>query len=216
MLKRSIILGSVILTVAASPAAHGRAHAKWSRSRFTLAQGPTITSARLEGRRVVVVGEHFGAGACILIDGRRQRTEADPADPTRALSVNKSAAQVPIGEVVTVQVRNPDGTSSKEFHFFSGRVVTLKDNGKTLTVRSGERFLINLRQPPYGWSITSQDAGIIQLLRVSTEIADSQGVFRAGRRGKALLSGVGELPCHKENPPCMAATLNFEVHIVVE
>jgi len=59
------------------------------------------------------------------------------------------------------------------------------------------------------------DTTILQKVDDVEIIPGSQGVFEAKRAGSTKLNAIGELPCHKTIPACLAPTLNFEFDVVV-
>ena len=179
-------------------------------------QQPSITDARLEGSRLIVRGTDFGAGAMILLNGKKQNTVNDAEHPSSRLITADAAKRVPLGEIVIVRVQNPEGTMSKEFFFFTGRVITLDDGDQTIPLKTGERFLLHLKNEPYSWTATVDDVRVIRRMGDSPRIPGSQGLFEALRPGRTGLIASGELPCHKVTPPCMAPTLSFAVRFVIQ
>ena len=75
---------------------------------------PSITSASVEGKKLAVVGENFGAGAQILINGQSRKTKNDPKDSTRLIA-KKAGYKVRSGDIL--QVRNPNGIISAQFTY---------------------------------------------------------------------------------------------------
>jgi len=192
----------------APAAAHG--------SRASHSQGLSITNASFHGDTLIVSGANFGVGAIILVSGKKQNTRNDAEHPSSVLIAVDSARRVPRGEIVVAKVQNPGGAISNELAFFTGRVVTLEDSNKTIKLKTGERFLLHLKNEPYSWTATVEDVRVIRRLGDSSRIPGSQGLFEALRLGRTSLVAEGELPCHKVTPPCMAPTLGFQVKFVVE
>ena len=185
-------------------------------SRASDSQGLSITNARFEGDILIVIGTNFGVGAIILVNGKKQNTRNDAEHPSSLLIAVGSAGRVPRGEIVVARVQNPGGAISNELAFFTGRVVTLEDSNKTIKLKPGERFLLHLKNEPYSWTATVDDARVVRRLGDSLRIPGSQGLYEALRAGRTSLVAEGELPCHKVTPPCMAPTLGFQVKFVVE
>jgi hypothetical protein len=94
------------------------------------------------------------------------------------------------------------------------RTITLKDNHATFTFQPGERFLLDLGTG-YQWTVQVDDETVVAPLPVLGPRAMPLP-FEARRAGQTRLSATGELPCHRERPPCLAPTLLFEVQIVVQ
>jgi hypothetical protein len=74
-----------------------------------------ITSASVEGTRLLVIGENFDPSAVILLNGEEQRTKNDPQNPRTGLICKKAGKKVKPGD--KLQVRNADNTLSREFIF---------------------------------------------------------------------------------------------------
>src|SRR5207247_160739 len=47
--------------------------------------GPTIATVAKQGKKLVVTGDHFSAGAKILVNGTAYKTKADPGRPSEIL-----------------------------------------------------------------------------------------------------------------------------------
>jgi hypothetical protein len=76
-----------------------------------------ITSASVAGKRLFVFGENFDPGAVILLNGERQITKSDAADPRISLIGKKAGKKIAPGQMVTLRVVNPNGSSSDDFSF---------------------------------------------------------------------------------------------------
>jgi photosystem II stability/assembly factor-like uncharacterized protein len=74
-----------------------------------------ISSALVEGKRLLVSGENFDPGAMLLLNGVEQKTRNDDANPKATLICKKAGKKVKPGD--KLQVRNPNGTLSPEFTF---------------------------------------------------------------------------------------------------
>src|SRR5262249_35941177 len=76
---------------------------------------PRIIGASVAGKKLMVVGETFGSGAVILINGEEQATRNDGQNPQTTLIAKKAGKKIQSGD--KLQVRNPDGVLSEEFPF---------------------------------------------------------------------------------------------------
>ncbi|HJQ70429.1 MAG TPA: alpha/beta hydrolase [Blastocatellia bacterium] len=74
---------------------------------------PKITRAEVRGKKLLVFGEGFSAGAVILVDGRREKTKVDG----QSLIGKKAGKNIASGQAVTLRVENPGGVLSEEFLF---------------------------------------------------------------------------------------------------
>ena len=79
---------------------------------------PLIDSAVVKGKNLLVMGENFGLGADLLMDGVRQKkTSNDEATPNTLMVARKAGKNIEPGQTVVLQVKNPDGSLSNEFRF---------------------------------------------------------------------------------------------------
>ena len=76
-----------------------------------------ITGASIKGKKLFVTGDAFGSGAVIILNREQQMTENDETSPTTLLVARKAGKKITVGQPVTIQVRNLDGTLSNEFTF---------------------------------------------------------------------------------------------------
>jgi hypothetical protein len=82
-----------------------------------LPKPPSISSAMVEGKKLIVMGEGFDEGAVILLDGVEQPTTNDPQSPAVKLMSKKAGKKVKPGQAVMIQIRNSDGTLSQQYNF---------------------------------------------------------------------------------------------------
>ncbi|MBI3652845.1 MAG: SBBP repeat-containing protein [Acidobacteria bacterium] len=78
---------------------------------------PRITSAVVQGKKLLVTGDNFDEGASILLNGSPYIAQHNSVSPTTLL-VNKTAGKkIAPNQAVTLQVQNSDGALSNEFVF---------------------------------------------------------------------------------------------------
>jgi len=175
---------------------------------------PKIFNARMKGKKLILTGQNFSQGAVILVNGEPQKTRNDEDSPSTTLIAKKAGSNIPDNAAVSIQVQSANGLTDK-LPFFKGQVITLDAAGKPVSLRVGDRFLLFLQNGAYEFSPTVLDETI---LRKVTDVAipGSQGVFEALRSGNTKLTAIGELPCHKTTPACLAPTLSVEFTVLVE
>jgi hypothetical protein len=79
---------------------------------------PVIVGASVKGKNLFVMGENFGPGATLLMDGARQKkTFNDEVTPTTLIVARKTGKNIEPGRTVVLQIRNPDDSLSNEFQF---------------------------------------------------------------------------------------------------
>jgi hypothetical protein len=82
---------------------------------FTLLN-PIITSASIDHKNLIVMGERFDSGAVILLNEGAQKTLHDDQNPNTLIG-KKVGRKIDSGQTVNLQVRNPNGTLSQGFSF---------------------------------------------------------------------------------------------------
>ena len=177
---------------------------------------PQITSVTMNGKKLFVAGVNFNQGAVILINGEEVATRSDPDNPTGMLIAKKAGKRMAPDQVVAIAVQNQSGVKSQGFDFFSGLTITLEDAGKTIALTVGEKFQVALKRGGYEWTVNRVDSSVVTKLPDAPTVRDAQGIFQALVAGTTQFSAVGELPCHKSTPPCLAPTLLFQVTLVVQ
>lgn len=175
---------------------------------------PRILNARVKGKKLIVTGENFPPGAVILVDGEPQKTKNDGDFPTTMLIAKKAGNKIPDNTAVSIQIQS-NGSTSDKFGVFKGQIVTFADLGKPLLLKTGDRFLLFLEKGGYEFSPSVLDPTVVQKVDDAEIIPGSQGVFEAKRAGSTRLTALGELPCHKTTPACLAPTLYVEFNIEV-
>jgi len=174
---------------------------------------PIIYNARIKGKKLILTGEHFSDGAVVLINGEPQKTRNDEESPSTSLIAKKAGSQIPDNAVVQIQVQGTSGTTDL-FPFFKGLIITFADVGKPILLKAGDRFLLNLSKGAYQFDATVLDPTVIQKVN-DVEVPGSQGIFEAKKAGTTMLTVLGELPCAKTVPACLAPTINLQFTVVV-
>ena len=100
------------------------------------------------------------------------------------------------------------------------KTITRADNGKTINLVVGERFIVDL-DPGFVWQVEVDDPKIVQsdpIIQIFPP--PSRTTWTAIARGETTLRATGDLPCRYASPPCLlpvpdAPTLLFSVKLVV-
>jgi hypothetical protein len=95
------------------------------------------------------------------------------------------------------------------------QAVTLDDQGKTITLAVGERFLLNLGEG-YNWEVSLSDQAVVSRVVGITVIRGAQGVYQARQAGSVSLSATGDPQCRQSQPACAMPSLLFSVTIIVK
>ena len=78
---------------------------------------PTIVSAAINGKKVLVTGKDFDLGASILVDGKPQKSRNDDSSPASRLIAVKAGKRIQQSQTVEITVRNTNGMLSAPFIF---------------------------------------------------------------------------------------------------
>lgn len=92
--------------------------------------------------------------------------------------------------------------------------VTLADQGRTILMQVGERFMLNLEGGD-AWVVEIADPAVLARATVAPVPQGAQGLFEALAVGKTALTATNEPACRKAKPPCMLPTRAFQVEVVV-
>jgi uncharacterized repeat protein (TIGR01451 family) len=88
----------------------------------TITSKPNIIEARVEGKKLIVIGANFKPGARIFVNGKKKKTRNDSAQPLTMLIANKGAKNLVCGQSILIRVENPadpgnDDEASDDFIF---------------------------------------------------------------------------------------------------
>lgn len=92
--------------------------------------------------------------------------------------------------------------------------VTQADNGRTIAMHVGDRFLLNLGEGA-AWAVEIADPAVLSPVGGMPAAEGSQGLYEARGAGSTTLTATNEPPCRKTRPPCMLPTRVFEVDVIV-
>ncbi len=93
--------------------------------------------------------------------------------------------------------------------------VTLQDNNRTLTLHTGQEFLLQLGEG-YNWDVTVDNPAVLKRLVNVLVIRGAQGVYQAEGKGRATLTANGDPTCRQSQPPCAMPSRSFTLHVVVQ
>ena len=97
----------------------------------------------------------------------------------------------------------------------SGPIVTLADEGQTITLKLGESFLLKLGED-YAWSATVADQSIVSRVVNVTVVRGAQGLYEAHQAGSTTLTATGDPVCRQAQPPCATPSRTFEIKLIVQ
>ena len=93
--------------------------------------------------------------------------------------------------------------------------VTLADQGRTIVMQVGERFLLNLGDGA-AWVVEIADPSVLGPVTDVAIPEGAQGLFEALAAGTTSLVATNDPPCRKLRPACTLPTRSFEVTVVVK
>ncbi|MDE1770487.1 MAG: hypothetical protein KGI28_08060 [Thaumarchaeota archaeon] len=104
-------------------------------------------------------------------------------------------------------VQNSGGTPSQ-------KVITLADNGKSLTLQKGDSFLLKLGEM-YNWNVTIDNQTVVSRVVNIMVVRGAQGVYDAHNAGQATLAATGDPSCRSSVPACEIPSILFQLNITV-
>jgi hypothetical protein len=94
------------------------------------------------------------------------------------------------------------------------KIITLTDNGKSINLRNGEKFLLKLGDN-YNWNVEIDNQAVVSRVMNIMVVKGAQGVYEARSPGLATLTGIGDPLCHTAVPACMIPSIYFQLDVVV-
>lgn len=176
---------------------------------------PQILSARLNGKKLVVTGSNFAVGAALILNGQRLKTKNDISSPGTTLIVKKGAKKIGGNKLVTLEVENPGNQRSAPFQFFGGPIITPEDDGKVISLRVGDQFMLALGGG-YEWTIQRSDGAVIAEALTLIPIPGAQAIYEAIKLGKIDLIAKGKPDCKLSPVPCAEPDLTFQAQVIIE
>lgn len=76
-----------------------------------------VLSVEIKGKKLIVNGEGFEAGAKVVVNGEEQKTVNDAEAPMMRLVAKKAGKWIAPGQAVAIQVKTPGGKVSEEFFY---------------------------------------------------------------------------------------------------
>lgn len=134
--------------------------------------------------------------------------------PTQTITSTALPAATPTSTNTATPAAATPTTAPSSVSVSSTRTITRDDNGRTLNLQVGERFLLDLGDA-MEWQLQIDDPSVLSRVPNVLTIKGAQGLFQARQRGQTTLTATGDLPCRKAQPPCMAPSFLFRLQIVV-
>jgi hypothetical protein len=96
----------------------------------------------------------------------------------------------------------------------TNKIITLEDNGKSISIQKGTSFLLKLGES-YNWNIDIDNQTVASRQVNIMVVRGAQGVYNAHNPGQATLTGVGDPPCLTSVPSCKMPSIQFKLDIIV-
>jgi hypothetical protein len=165
----------------------------------------------------------IGAGifaACVAPQGATllatTSTPAPSSMPATTATSEPVAAQPIVSTAISQSSQGlPTPSETPKVGDAAGPTITMGDNGKTLTLQSGQRFVLLLNDR-YVWEVSVAEPEVASLVMGLAAVNGSQGVYEAHQAGQTQLTAMGDPLCRSQKPACMMPTLIFTLDIVVQ
>lgn len=95
------------------------------------------------------------------------------------------------------------------------KVVTLENQGQTISLRVGESFMLKLGEG-YFWQVNIGDPTVLERVNNVPLEQGAQGVYRALRVGSINLQATGDPLCLQAQPACGMPSILVEMMVVVQ
>ncbi len=149
-----------------------------------------------------------------VIPGTGATPSLPPATPIATLpATNMPATSTPVQQPTNPPAVTVSATAAAPAG--QGPNVTLADAGKTITLKVGQRFLLDLGES-YNWTPVIADQSIVSRVIGILVIRGAQGIYEARAPGTTKLTVTGEPTCRNAKPLCAMPDFLFEVTLVVE
>lgn len=125
-------------------------------------------------------------------------------------SVTVTPSPVPTEAVQVMPSETPDLGADDISGYYDGLVITLDHVGQTIGIIVGQGVLLRLGAD-FDWSVSVEPAEILTQNRKVTTVPGEQGVYIARKKGKVVLSAVGDPVCSKIDPPCSRPSVLFRI-----
>jgi len=96
-----------------------------------------------------------------------------------------------------------------------GLIVGLQDQGRTVIMHVGDRFLLQLGEV-FDWTVTSSDDTVVGRVVNITVIRGAQGLYEGRKPGEATINAIGDPLCRSSKPACMLPSVSYTIHVQVE
>jgi len=179
--------------------------------------GPsTRTAGPLEITPPVTAASSAAPPASLLGSPNPSPVATATTAPTEAPATSVPPTGVPVAVVPVLPTTvTPSPTASQPPIQTGGQAtVTLSDDGSTLRLHVGDRFLVSLGDQ-YNWDVSIDDQSVVSRVIGIAVVRGAQGVYEARTTGQTKLQAVGDLPCRQSRPPCLAPSRLFRLTISV-
>ncbi len=112
----------------------------------------------------------------------------------------------PTADASTPTVPMPDG---------GNLTIHLDDNGRVVSMRPGDTFLLDLGMDTYDWSVEIDNQAVLSRVPGVLVIRGAQGIYEAHTTGQATLTATGDPLCRQSAPPCAMPSMIFKITVNV-
>src|ERR1700716_2251537 len=168
---------------------------------------------------------YFLARCCwlaIVISACQSAAPIAPAPPTAGPTSTSSGAAAPTNapalgiDLRVPPTRAPRASPSPIASAVGVSVtVTLADDGRTISLQTGQRALVSLGDD-FDWTVQVEDASILSRVTGGTVLCGAQVLYQANRVGQTTLTASGDAACRKAQPAWALPSRPFRVWVAVQ
>ncbi len=149
----------------------------------------------MEGKRLIVKGDHFDDGAMIVVNDREERTKRDSESPADTLVAKKAGKRLVLGRTATVLVVNPDGKESGYAYLYteeglSARYIRpdlLNSQFTSIHMKVGDHLLLDFRTYQTATIVNSIDRDYFSRVMTSPFDTEFYQLYRVERAGSTFI-----------------------------
>ena len=173
-----------------------------------------VSTLILTGLLAVLAACSAGPAAPVVLE---TSTPVQVSTPVPAMTPEVGIAYPSVGNLPTLTPAYPAPVGSPTPVILQQpEAVTLEDEGKMVSMKVGDRFLLNLGTDTYEWTLAIDDQAVLSRVKNVMTIQGSQGLYQALKVGTTQLHADGNPLCAQAKPACMMPSRLFTITVLIQ
>ncbi len=172
---------------------------------------PTVTPASLptDPATHVATGQTTSGSVCVCPTGIAPVLKTPVGLPGQPPAICNCPAIIvqSTADAATPTLAMPDG---------GALAIHLNDNGRVISMRPGDTFLLDLGMDTYDWTVEIDNQAVLSRVPGVLVIRGAQGIYEAQSAGQATLTATGDPLCRQSTPPCGMPSMIFKITVNVQ